>query len=607
MKRLYLVWGILGLIAAGCGDNDTTNETPNDPPIDSPVSVCGDGVVDVAAGEECDDGNLDSGDGCEATCLLPACGDGIVNSGAEECDDGGESATCDLDCTAVACGDSTVNTAAGEDCDDGGESAACDVDCSLAECGDGVVNAAAGEVCDDENTDDLDGCSATCRSDESCGNGVLDALIGETCDDGNQQSEDGCTEACTTEPLQICATDGPLGIDDNGTTVAELVPPFPYLIETLDVELDITHTSLADLTIELSSGATTVVIADSFFNEGGPGSLCTGDDMRAIIDDEAETPLAGACIESGDPAIAGRYRPEGSLSDFDGADVSGTWSLSVTDGTAGDSGTIDRWCLNLNGFGVPTRLAQVYWATSSSAVLRAEVDSGEASAIVSDLSGNFAIAIDPVTGSVYYDSGSPSAITRVDADGSNPEVIVANAGTTFGLAVDPVNGKLYWSDFSGNKVMRADLDGSNPEQIASVGSPSGLDVDIAAGKVYFMTYNSTALHRVNVDGTGQETLIPGLGGQGVDVVVDSAAGKLYYSTRSNDIFVANLDGSASSVLITGQTVVQGLALDVASGTLYWAAPFAGTIRRAAIAAPADIEDVAEAQGNGWDVAFMPAL
>ena len=50
--------------------------------------VCGDGFV--AAPEQCDDGNLSSGDGCSAACTIevpPACGDGNLDSG-ETCDDG---------------------------------------------------------------------------------------------------------------------------------------------------------------------------------------------------------------------------------------------------------------------------------------------------------------------------------------------------------------------------------------------------------------------------------------------------------------------------------------------------------------------------------------
>lgn len=103
-------------------------------------SVCGDGLV--GCGETCDDGNTVGGDGCGPACLLEQCGDGILQSG-ELCDDGGESATCDADCTPVSCGDSTVNAVAGEQCDDGNATAGdgCDAQCVL-EC-DPLVNLAA--------------------------------------------------------------------------------------------------------------------------------------------------------------------------------------------------------------------------------------------------------------------------------------------------------------------------------------------------------------------------------------------------------------------------------------------------------------------------------
>ena len=48
--------------------------------------------------------------------LAQRCGNGVLDP-AEECDDGGESATCDADCTFAECGDETRNAAAGEACD----------------------------------------------------------------------------------------------------------------------------------------------------------------------------------------------------------------------------------------------------------------------------------------------------------------------------------------------------------------------------------------------------------------------------------------------------------------------------------------------------------
>ena len=95
------------------------------------MSTCGDGVVE--GDEQCDDGNTDNDDSCLDTCAPASCGDGHVLTGDEQCDDGGESAACDSACTAAQCGDDTVNEAAGETCDDGNtdEGDGCDASCAL--------------------------------------------------------------------------------------------------------------------------------------------------------------------------------------------------------------------------------------------------------------------------------------------------------------------------------------------------------------------------------------------------------------------------------------------------------------------------------------------
>ena len=51
----------------------------------------------------------------------------------EGCDDEGESAACDADCSAVACGDGTVNMTAGEECE-GGSPDACNASCQYTGC-----------------------------------------------------------------------------------------------------------------------------------------------------------------------------------------------------------------------------------------------------------------------------------------------------------------------------------------------------------------------------------------------------------------------------------------------------------------------------------------
>lgn len=106
----------------------TSGPTTGAPGTTGTAPVCGDGVVEGA--EACDDGNQIAEDACTNACEWAACGDGILGPG-EVCDEGGASMTCDADCTAVACGDGQVNDAAGEACDDGNmKGGACSPSCT---------------------------------------------------------------------------------------------------------------------------------------------------------------------------------------------------------------------------------------------------------------------------------------------------------------------------------------------------------------------------------------------------------------------------------------------------------------------------------------------
>lgn len=103
-----------------------------------PAPVCGDGVVHPELREECDDGNLKDGDGCDAKCKRePVCGDGMVNQPKEECDQGernGSGKGCTKECkTHPYCGNGKLDLFSGELCDrgelNGTDQSDCDAKC----------------------------------------------------------------------------------------------------------------------------------------------------------------------------------------------------------------------------------------------------------------------------------------------------------------------------------------------------------------------------------------------------------------------------------------------------------------------------------------------
>ncbi len=67
-------------------------------------------------------------------------------------------------------------------------------------CGDDVLQL--GEQCDDGNSEDCDGCSATCVVEDGCGDGSLCAA--EECDDGGVAGCDGCSPECVLEDGWQC-------------------------------------------------------------------------------------------------------------------------------------------------------------------------------------------------------------------------------------------------------------------------------------------------------------------------------------------------------------------------------------------------------------------
>jgi fibro-slime domain-containing protein len=243
----------------GCDSGSA--ECPVPDPEDEPF--CSDGHQDP--GEACDDGNIESGDGCTATCAqiegdfaCPTPGEACVSSvkcgdkkvgGGEQCDDGqatpkagdGCDASCQLEmgwvcpvvgepCVAALCGDNLI--AGTEQCEDGnmmpvggdGCSAMCTREegwvcdkvgepCRKTVCNDGKKEG--DEPCDDGNQLVGDGCTPLCQVEPKCpatggacgsvcGDGLILPTDAEECDDGNSIDGDGCSATCKKEAGYEC-------------------------------------------------------------------------------------------------------------------------------------------------------------------------------------------------------------------------------------------------------------------------------------------------------------------------------------------------------------------------------------------------------------------
>lgn len=124
------------------------------------------------------------------------------------------------------------------------------------------------------------------------------------------------------------ATDLPLPINDNSTTTSYIEINDAYCIGDVDIELDITHTYIGDLEVDVTSPEGTTV---RLHNSSGGGD----DDLNMYYDEQ------GGDLPDG----------PGSLSDWEGEIVTGTWRMDVTDNAGSDTGSLDHWALKIASSG----------------------------------------------------------------------------------------------------------------------------------------------------------------------------------------------------------------------------------------------------------------
>ncbi|MEA3329733.1 MAG: dockerin type I domain-containing protein [Nanoarchaeota archaeon] len=207
-----------------------------------PVGECGNSLLEGT--EECDDGNVISGDGCSSDCKFESV-PSPCPEGTELCSD----ETCSLDC------DVTDEGVAG--CDDDGE---CEdgEGCSCEDCDGEIDTCAEGLLCSLEDTGCCkiisDGeCNPYCKTidpdcrgpvDAVCGNNICE--VGEECDCSDCHGEqDGCLGSQVCSFVTKACADCPTGTSFDSTT--KTCKPKTFFIEIIhpDSDLDLSNKRFA--------------------------------------------------------------------------------------------------------------------------------------------------------------------------------------------------------------------------------------------------------------------------------------------------------------------------------------------------------------------------
>ena len=197
-----------------------------------------------------------------------------------------------------------------------------------------------------------------------------------------------------------------LAIPDNGSISSTLTLSSSLTLDKVVVDLDITHSHPADLTVTLTSpSGTTAVLASHPTNGSGTG---------IVFETSANT--------------------------FWGADAKGNWTLSVSDTVASNTGTLNGWTLQALGDSPSTPTTYVYTDEFATAA-------GSSRGILHDTSGTAGLNTAAVTTDSYLDL--------------NPGAVDIIAGRTLQIGTD-TSLKTAWGG-DGNDTIIANASGNSIE------------------------------------------------------------------------------------------------------------------------------------------------
>ena len=175
------------------------------------------------------------------------------------------------------------------------------------------------------------------------------------------------------------------------------------------------------------------------------------------------------------------------------------------------------------------------------------------------------------------ESFTAQKIMRASFDGSDFEVVfdaVDGVSEGTGVAVDPVSGYIFWTNFNSNSIQRGLIDGTGDVETLFTGrnGPVGIAADTSTEKLYWAQQGSSQLFRGNQSGLGTPELVSATGNGATGVALDQGNGKVYWANfTDNTIERSDLDGGNRETLFNagdGVNAPAGVSVDTDGGLLY---------------------------------------
>jgi len=214
---------------------------------------------------------------------------------------------------------------------------------------------------------------------------------------------------------------------------------------------------------------------------------------------------------------------------------------------------------------VDSKSKEIYWTDPVTGFIKMSDIDGSNVVNLIGIVEPYGIAINGPNGKIYWSEGvSVRQINRANLDGSNVESVISTNEFSEGvdLAIDSLSGHIYYVEPSNDVIKRANLDGSNETTIINVSSIdviTGITLDLKNSKIYWGDRTSQTIYSANLDGTNQQLVTSNIASNPEGLIIDESAGPTLYwcDPTAREIHRFNTATSVHDILITSSAGLFG--------------------------------------------------
>ncbi|WP_456405581.1 hypothetical protein [Thiolapillus sp.] len=115
------------------------------------------------------------------------------------------------------------------------------------------------------------------------------------------------------------------------------------LLTNISIQVRANHTYVNDISATLEHDGITVKLIDRPVQPNT--TPCSGFNLNVGLWDDASASVQNSCNNLNVPALAGLLQPAEALNAFDNRDLSGAWTLTISDNATNESGQLVEWCI----------------------------------------------------------------------------------------------------------------------------------------------------------------------------------------------------------------------------------------------------------------------